>query len=100
MYFIVVDTYNKWREVYEMISSTTSKTIEIFAAYGLPDQLVSDNGPRFSSVHQLFLKCNSIKYCGMALYHLPTNSAGERIVQTLKKSIMAGWRHKRSGQHN
>ena len=49
-----------------MTSNTTSKTIDIlgqvFAVYGLLDQLVSDNGPQFSSEEfQLCLKCNGIK---------------------------------------
>ena len=65
-YFIIVDAHSKWPEVFEMTSTTTLKTIDIlrqvFAAYGLPDQLVSDNGPQFSSEEfQLFLKCNGIK---------------------------------------
>ena len=103
-YFIIVDAHSKWPEVFEMTSTTTSKTIDIlrqvFAAYGLPDQLVSDNGPQFSSEEfQLFLKCNGIKHCRTAPYRPATNGAAERFVQTLKKSIMAGRRDKRSDQH-
>ena len=103
-YFIIVNAHSKWPEVFEMTSTTTSKTIDIlrqvFAAYGLPDQLVSDNGPQFSSEEfQLFLKCNGIKRYRTAPYHPATNGAAERFVQTLKKSIMAGRRDKRSDQH-
>ena len=103
-YFIIVDAHSKWPEVFEMTSTTISKTIDIlrqmFAAYGLPDQLVSDNGPQFSSEEfQFFVKHNGIKHSRTAPYHPATNGAAERFVQTLKKSIMAGRRDKRSDQH-
>ena len=72
----------------------------MFAAYGLPDQLVSDNGLQFSSEEfQLFLKFNGIKHCQTEPYRPETNGAAERFVQTLTKSIMAGRRDKRSDQH-
>ena len=47
-FFLVIDAHSKWGEIHEMSSTTTTKTIEvlrhIFAAYGLPQQIVSDNG--------------------------------------------------------
>jgi len=47
MFFIAVDAHLKWLEV-EVVSS--EKTIEVFryllAHHGLPEQLISDNGPR------------------------------------------------------
>jgi len=49
MFMIIVDAHSKWLEVFPMKSITTIKTLEIlgslFATYGLPYQLVSDNGP-------------------------------------------------------
>ena len=52
-FLIVVDVHSKWPEVIEMTSTTASKTItelrKLFSAYGLPEQLVSDNGPQFVS---------------------------------------------------
>ena len=39
--------HSKWPEAFDM-SDTTFKTIRyLFAAHGLPEQLVSDNGPQF-----------------------------------------------------
>ena len=50
--FLVVDAYSKWPEVAVMSSATSEKTINVlrtmFAQHGLPEQLVSDNGPQFS----------------------------------------------------
>lgn len=49
----VVDAHSKWFEVIPMITSTTDKTIselqKLFAAHGLPEQLVTDNGTQFTS---------------------------------------------------
>ena len=49
MFFLMVDAHSKWVEIIEMKSTTTTNTIEVlrglFASYGLPTQLVSDNGP-------------------------------------------------------
>ena len=53
MFLVVVDAHSKWPEVIQMSSTTSFKTIEalrsLFAKYGLPEQLVSDNEPQFPS---------------------------------------------------
>lgn len=52
-FLIVVDAHSKWPEVFEMTSTTSAKTIvalrHLFAAYGLPEQVITDNGPQFTS---------------------------------------------------
>ncbi|UYV84327.1 K02A2.6-like [Cordylochernes scorpioides] len=49
---IVVDSHSKWIEAIPMRETTTRKTIEqlrrLFSSYGLPEELVSDNGPQFT----------------------------------------------------
>ena len=51
MLFILVDAHSKWPEVFTMSSTTSGRTIsklrETFARFGLPEELVSDNGPQF-----------------------------------------------------
>ncbi len=53
MFFVVVDAHSKWPEVVTMKSTTSEKTIEVMRAmiahYGIPELLVSDNGPQFTS---------------------------------------------------
>ena len=95
MWLIVVDAYSKWPEVLPMTSTTAGKTIErlreVFARHGLPQQLVSDNGPQFTSdefTH--FLKSNGIKHIRTAPYHPATNGLAERFVQTFKTAMKSG----------
>uniref|UniRef100_A0A1X7TVW2 Integrase catalytic domain-containing protein n=1 Tax=Amphimedon queenslandica TaxID=400682 RepID=A0A1X7TVW2_AMPQE len=79
MYFIVVDAYSKWPEVFEMKSTTTAKTIE---------QTVSDNGPQFRSEEFAeFLKRLGLKHFRSAVYLPATNGAVERFVKTLKTAL-------------
>ena len=95
MFLLVVDAHSKWPEIQIMSTTTASKTIsvlrEVFARYGLPQQLVSDNGPRFVAEEFLvFLRSNGVKHIRSAPYHPATNGAIERMVQTMKQSLKAG----------
>ena len=61
MFLIVIDAFSKWPEVVVMNSTTTAKTIDelrvLFSRWGLPEQIVSDNGPQFKSEEfEFFLK--------------------------------------------
>ena len=78
-----------------MSSTTASSTIDVlrhlFSRYGLPEQLVSDNGPQFSSDQfELFMRQNGIKHYRSAPYHPATNGAVERFVKTFKQAIKTG----------
>jgi hypothetical protein len=49
-FLVVIDSHSKWIEVKHMTSTTTQRTLDelqllIFAVYGLPEEVVSDNGP-------------------------------------------------------
>ena len=92
MYLVIVDAYSKWPEVIKMTSTTSEKTIDVlrsvFARFGVPEQLVSDNGPQFTSEEfQHFMKHLGIKHRRGAPYHPATNGLAERFVQTFKKSL-------------
>lgn len=93
-YFILVDAYSRWPEIY-ITSDMTTKTTknicrEIFSRFGMPTYLVSDNGRQFvSEDFESFLKQNGIKHILTAPYHPASNGLAERYVQTLKQSIRA-----------
>lgn len=93
-FFIAVDSYTKWLEVQETKSITSLSTIkilkEMFARFGIPSTVVSDNGPAFiSSDFKAFMDTHGIHHKLMAPYHPASNGQGERYVQTLKKKIRA-----------
>ena len=76
-------------------STTAEKTIEelrkLFARYGLPEQMVSDNGPQFvAEEFQRFLKINGVRHIRSSAYHPSTNGAAERMVQTVKHALRSG----------
>ncbi|KAL1466598.1 hypothetical protein MTO96_042621 [Rhipicephalus appendiculatus] len=76
-----------------MASTSASKAIEkfraTFAAYGLPETLVSDNGSQFTSAEFAdFLSANGVKHVRTPPYHAASNGAAERMVQTVKRALL------------
>lgn len=95
MLLVVVDAHSKWPEVFPMVSTTAPATIRVlrslFATYGLPRQVVSDNGPQFTSDEfRMFLECNRVKHIKSSPYHPSTNGAAERFIRTLKRALKCG----------
>ncbi|KAG1941992.1 retrotransposable element [Pimephales promelas] len=71
--------------------TNTEKTINLlrhlWAAYGFPKELVSDNGPPFTSREfEEFLRNNGVRHILSPPYHPATNGQAERVVQTFKKA--------------
>jgi hypothetical protein len=94
MFLICVDAYSKWPEVIRTEDTTTVGTIlklaEIFSRFGLPEQLVSDNGPQFTSEEfKKFTTSNGIKHILSSPYHPRSNGAAERMVRTFKQAMKA-----------
>ena len=92
MFLVVVDAHSKWPEVIPVSSTTSSSTIEVlrdlFARFGIPEQIVSDNGTQFvSEEFQAFIKSNGIRHITSAPYHPATNRLAERAVQTFKQAL-------------
>lgn len=60
----------------------------IFAAYGLPEQLVSDNTPQFvAEKFATFCQVNGIKHIRISPYHPSSNGLAKMFVQTFKVAI-------------
>ena len=91
-YLVIVDAYSKYPDVVKMVNTTGKTTVAvlrgIFTRHGLPELLVSDNGPQFtSSEFEQFCKRNGITHQTSAAYKPSTNSQAERLVQILKQAI-------------
>ena len=96
-FFVVYDSYTKWLEVVAMGDTGAERSIQelraMFARYGIPRQLVSDNGPQFTSApFAEFLARNGVRHVRVAPYHPSSNGAAERAVQTVKNGLKAALR--------
>ena len=92
MWLLLIDAFSKWPEIHEMKSTTAEATISklkhIFAAQGLPERIVSDNGPQFAaSEFQQFCNSRGIVHSTIAPYHPRSYGEVERLVATFKNSI-------------
>ena len=89
----MVDAHSKWPEVIGPMKTTTADstinaTRNIFARYGLPTQVVRDNGPPFRSAeHEEFLRQNGIQRILVSPYYPSSNRLAERFVQTFKYAM-------------
>ena len=103
MYLLVIDAYSKWPEIFSMRSTVAEETVAtlrtLFARLGLPDQVISDNGPQFTSeCFRMFMCKNGIRHVTGAPYHPATNGQAERLVQSFKRAMKAEKRE-RTAQH-
>jgi len=95
MFLIILDAHSKWPEVIQMTSTSAEQTVmalqQLFTNYGLPQQIVSDNGPQFTAVDfQQFLKKNGVKHIRITPYHPSSNGLAVRFVRTFKQAMKAG----------
>ena len=89
MFLLLVNACSKLIEVHITNASTTAITIEklklTFSSLGLPEMLVTDNGPSFaSSEFTDFVKANGIQQVKTVPYHPASNGLTERAVRTFK----------------
>ena len=94
-FLIMVDGHSKWPEVIGPIPTTNVKATTdalrvVFARYGLPSQVVSDNGPPFlSTEYSEFLKENGVQCILVSPYHPASSGLAERFVQTFKQAMLS-----------
>ncbi|XP_060538973.1 uncharacterized protein K02A2.6-like [Pantherophis guttatus] len=73
--------------------STTSEAVikvlrKLFATHGLPDTLVSDNGPQFMATQfEGYLARLGIRHALFAPFHPASNGLAERFVRTAKEAL-------------
>ncbi|XP_024871700.1 uncharacterized protein K02A2.6-like [Temnothorax curvispinosus] len=91
-FFITVDAATKWLEVKRVSSPSSAVVIrelrQLFATFGVPDTIVSDNGTVFASTEiRDFYSKNGTKWLHTAAYNPQANGQAERMVQTTKRSL-------------
>lgn len=92
-YLLLVDYYSKFIEVEWLKSDTRSATVithlkSQFARHGIPETVISDNGPQFSSREfQAFAKEWEFSHKTTSPHHAQSNGMAERGVQTVKQML-------------
>lgn len=91
-FLVCVDAFSKWPEVIPMKTTAAPYLVEVmttlFARWGLPKKVFSDNGPEFvSDVFTAFLIKNGIKQKTAPVAHPASNGLAERHVQNVKKAL-------------
>jgi len=91
-FLIFCDAFRKWLHV-QYKTNTTTDTVtkalsEIFAIWGYPHKLVSDNGLPLQSIEfkNFCTRCN-IVHCPTPARHPESNGFAERAVQLAKKAL-------------
>jgi transposase InsO family protein len=88
-YVLLSDYYSKFVE-YAVLSETTSTAVilflkEKFACHGIPEMVVSDNGPQYASAEfKAFAKQYNFSHVTSSPGYPQSNGFAERSVQTLK----------------
>ncbi|PAA64530.1 hypothetical protein BOX15_Mlig015521g3 [Macrostomum lignano] len=91
---VLVDAYTGYPEIYivnDMKSTTVIERLRrTFSQFGVPQTLVTDNGPNFmSSELNQWLTEIDCKHLTTPAYHPQSNGAAERLVRTVKETIEA-----------
>ncbi|XP_061728875.1 uncharacterized protein K02A2.6-like [Cydia pomonella] len=91
-FLILIDASSKWIEAFLMTSTTGAAVLkvlrEIFARFGFPKQVVSDNGPPFTSREvDTFMRYYGITHTFTPAYHPASNGAAETAVKLCKRAL-------------
>ncbi|KAL0161729.1 hypothetical protein M9458_045454, partial [Cirrhinus mrigala] len=91
---VAYDLHSKWPEL-TTTGSVTSQIIvdfldSLFARWGLPQTITTDNGPQFVSADfSSYLRSKGIQQIHTTLYHPQANGGVERFHQSLKNGLRA-----------
>ena len=91
-YMVSVDYYSKWINITELKATKSAYVIEAlqrqFADFGIPEELVLDNGPQFGSWEfRLFMQSWGIVHRTSSPTYARPNGQAERMVQVAKNLI-------------
>lgn len=91
-YVVISDYYSRYLEILHMTTTTTDQVVQllraIFARFGIPDQIVSDNGLQFTSdTWKEFCRQNDIVHVTSSPHNPQGNGHAERAVQIAKRIL-------------
>lgn len=88
-YLVVVDYHSRYFEVAKVPDTSASTIVHytksMFARHGIPDEVMSDNGPQYSSAqYKQFAEQWEFKHSTSSPRYPQSNGLAEKTVQTLK----------------
>lgn len=91
-YIIAVDYYSRFFELEKLHSTSAAAVIRklkgMFARHGVPEKIVSDNGPQYSSQEfSAFAKQWDFVHTTTSPYYAQSNGLAEKTVQTAKRIL-------------
>ena len=91
-YLIVVDYNSRWIEIKRLQNQTSDHVInilkELFATHGIPDIVISDNGPQYASESfQKFARNYGFIHATSSPRYAQANGESERAVRTVKELL-------------
>ena len=92
-YLVLVDYYTKYPFVRQIIGHATSEAIsdltkQILSEHGIPDKIISDNGPQYTGAsYRKMIKNWNIEHVTSSPGFPQSNGMAERTVQTIKQVL-------------
>lgn len=91
-YIVITDYYSKYFEVSKLTGINAAATIKHikphFARHGIPEEVISDNGPQFNCTEfKAFAREYEFTHITSSPMYPKSNGAAERTVQTVKKTL-------------
>ena len=88
-YLLIVDYYSRFIEIAHLNRLTAdeiiARTKSIFARHGIPETVISDNGPQYASeAYKKFAEEYQFKHVTSSPYFPQSNGEAERAVRTIK----------------
>ena len=88
-YLLIVDYYSRFIEVARLEQLTSEEVIRhcksIFARHGIPEQVISDNGPQFAADEfKQFAESYGFEHSTSSPYYPQGNEEAERAMKTVK----------------
>jgi hypothetical protein len=92
-FLIVVNAYSKYPEVVPVPRITSRQTVttirKLCAQHGVPETIVSDNGPQFTSQEfKDFCIAITVSHILSPPYHAQSNGRAKRFVDTFKRGLL------------
>ena len=93
-YMVIVDYFSRYIEATRLLTATSAAVINAlkfaFSRLGIPELLISDNGPQFVSQDMKeFSKAYDFTHISSSPRYPQSNGQAERVVQTVKRLLNA-----------